>query len=180
MMPLDASFWNTTQEKADRGQTIASLWAMGRFPLFHAGVLPVDPKTVAFLTNAHALALNANANVPNVSYSGNCTCTGGVGSCTIPHRGPAPRDSCVAAWVAAVGGSWTGVMLTNMGERATSVPLGCALAGLDPRFSYGVHDIWTGDAVGAVNGSGTVPIPLRPHATALLRLTLLNKKLESI
>ena len=174
MMPLDASFWGSTLEKADRGQTIAALWMMGRFPLFHAGVLPADAKTLSYLTNAHALQLNANGAAPNISYAGNCTCTGGAGSCTIPHGGPAPRDSCVAAWVAAVdGAAWTGVMAVNMGEAPATFALGCALAGLDPAFSYAVSDVWSGAHLGTLRKGATIPLPLRPHASALVRVALI-------
>jgi len=106
MSPLDASWWLGGEpfpgERRDRGQTLATLYSVGRYPLFSSGVLPLDDLTASYLTNPAALALNRRvegAAATTVSYAGNCTCVGGAGSCTIPHGpGDHPRDPCVATW----------------------------------------------------------------------------------
>ena len=109
MMPMGPGWWGKSTEQDDRGQTIATLWVVGRYPLFSAGALPLDNRTLSYLVNPLALALNRreeteSAPIPTrVFYEGNCTCSGGLTSCTIPH-GPEdhPALPCLAKWVAPV------------------------------------------------------------------------------
>ena len=188
MLPMDGNWWgdNSPTEKLDRGQTICSLWMMGRYPLFYAGALPIDQRTLSYLTNPLALALNRRADVPGVptrvSYRGNCTCTGEPGSCTIPHGpGDHPAQPCVAAWVAAVPATeapaWTALMLSDIGEDSASTSTSFADLGLpaDPAARYSVIDIWTGESVppGSFSGADSIDLSLRPHASALLRIASL-------
>jgi hypothetical protein len=182
MLPLDANWWaqGDPVERRDRGQTIATLWAIGRYPLTSAGLQPLDALTLSYLTNARALALNRRAEVvpTTVSYAGNCTCTGGDGSCTIPHGpGDHPAEPCVATWVAAVGapGAWTAFALLNMGEDPAATATGFAALGLPATSAnvYRVEDLWTGEALGDYFGDEEIQVALRPHASALLVVTRL-------
>ena len=182
MLPMDAAWWQQGEpvERRDRGQTIATLWSIGRYPLTTAGAQPLDALTVAYLTNARALALNRRAEVvpTTVAYAGNCTCTGGDGSCTIPH-GPNdhPAQPCVATWVAVVGapGAWTALALFNIGEDAAATETGFAELGLPATSAdvYRVEDVWTGQTVGDYLGDGSIALTLRPHASVLLQVTRL-------
>ena len=78
------------------------------------------------------------------------------------------------AWSAPVAHAespWTGVALINLGEAdaATRTPL--AALGLPPAAGYLVADVWTGQALGRFPANGTLSLPLRPHASRLLRVT---------
>ncbi len=110
-MPMGPGWWGQSQEQDDRGQTIATLWMVGRYPLFAAGALPLDNQTLSYLVNPLALALNRrreeaaheSGGGTRVFYEGNCTCTGGLTSCTIPHdKHDHPAFPCLAKWVASV------------------------------------------------------------------------------
>jgi len=112
-------------ERADRGQTIMTLWIIVRSPLMHAGRLPTDEKTLLYLTNPNALKIHQHSqNNHVVGYSGNCTCKGDrLGSCTIPHD-PAVGEPCVVKWAAQVSTTkmnWIAVAIINMGEATTTV-----------------------------------------------------------
>ena len=182
MLPIDAQWWQQGEpvERRDRGQLIFSLWCMGRYPLTSAGLLPLDSLTLSYYTNPRALALNRRAEVAptSVSYSGNCTCTGGQGSCTIPH-GPSdhPALPCVATWVAVVGapGAWTALMVANIGEDAATSSTGFEALGLPatPANVYRVEDVWSGATLGDFVGDESIVLKLRPHASALLQVTRL-------
>ena len=192
MMPMDANWWPSSGdpgavEKRDRGQTIATLWMMGRRPLFTAGLLPLDATTTAYLTNPLALALNrraeAAAGATSVAYEGNCTCSGGEGSCTIPHgAGDHPAQPCVARWAAPVlPAGWVGCALINMGEDAANVSTGFAQLGLpaQPEDRYRVVDIWSGAQLGDFAGDATFATSLRPHASALLQVSRLSREAQT-
>ena len=177
MVPMDAAWWGASQEQADRGQTIATLWFMGRYPIFSAGALPLDAKTLSYLTNPLALELNQRPGPPalpptRVLYEGNCTCLGGLASCIIPH-GPAdhPPHPCVAKWVAPLQ-AWTALALTNLGEDGTSTTTSFAQLGLPalPTAWYRVLDVWTGAALGTFPGDQSFTLALRMHASALLQV----------
>lgn len=180
-MPMDGDWWaqgDDPVEQRDRGQTIITVWAMGRYPLMSAGALPLDDLTVSYLTNPTALALNQRSEPPGstlVSYEGNCTCTGGPGSCTIPH-GPNdhPLRPCVAKWVALFnpGLNFTTLMMTNIGEDNATSTTGFAELGLPalPALRYRVSDIWTGDEIGVFTGNQSFTSQLRKHASLLLRI----------
>lgn len=154
---------------------------MGRVPLFAAGKLPLDPTTANFLTNPTALRLNARDDMwqtTSVEYEGNCTCTGGAGSCTIPHgAGDHPAQPCVARWVAAVPppSGFTAMSLTNMGEDPATVVTGFVQLGLPARAEdlYLVSDIWTGALIGTLPGNQTFTTALRMHASALIKVVAL-------
>ena len=182
MLPLGGSWWGRSEEQDDRGQTMATLWFMGRFPLFAAGELPLDARTLGYFTNPAALALNRRVEAPSaptrVLYEGNCTCTGGAGSCTIPH-GPTdhPAQPCLAKWVAPAflpdPLAWTGLSVINMGEDSGATSTGFADLGLpaDASAVYKVEDVWTGAEVWRGAGSARFPTALRPHASVLLAIT---------
>ena len=59
MIPMGPEWWaaGAPQEQLDRGQTIATLWTIGRYPLSSAGALPLDDVSLGYLTNPKALAL---------------------------------------------------------------------------------------------------------------------------
>lgn len=182
MLPLDGNWWaqGDPVERRDRGQTIFSLWCMGRYPLTSAGSLPLDALSLAYYTNPRALALNRRAEVvpTAVSYSGNCSCTGGQGSCTIPHGpGDHPAEPCVAKWVAVVGapGAWTAFMAINIGEDNATSTTGFGALGLPATSAdvYRVEDVWTGASLGDLVGDESIVLSLRPHASALLQVTRL-------
>ena len=182
MIPMGPEWWaaGAPQEQLDRGQTIATLWTIGRYPLSSAGALPLDGVSLGYLTNPKALALNARTEVAptTVSYAGNCTCTGGSGSCTIPHgAGDHPAEPCVATWVAAVGapGAWTALGVINIGEDLAATATGFAALGLPATSAnvYRVEDLWTGEALGDYFGDTEIEFALRPHASALLTVTRL-------
>jgi alpha-galactosidase len=181
MLPMGPSWFapGAPQEQLDRGQTIATLWTIGRYPLMSAGALPLDDTTLGYLTNEAALALNARVEDPasptRVTYEGNCTCTGGAGSCTIPH-GPDdhPARPCVAKWAATVpgAGGFAALALLNVGEDPAQVQTGFAELGLPPlpTARYRVSDLWTGAAVGVFRGNETIATALRMHASVLLQV----------
>ena len=179
MIPMGPGWWGAGQEQVDRGQTIATLWTIGRYPLLSAGALPLDAVTLSYLTSAAGLALNTRVEDParptRVSYEGNCTCTGGAGSCTIPHgAGDHPAEPCVARWVAVVpgAGGFTALALMNIGEDNATSTTGFAQLGLPPLPSarYRVTDLWSGAAVGVFAGDETFATTLRMHASALLQV----------
>ena len=182
MIPLDANWWlqgNDHVERQDRGQTIATLWMMGRYPLVSAGALPLDNQTLSYLANDDALALNrrgvSEADATLITYEGNCTCTGGQGSCTIPHGPSVPAVApCVARWAASVRGStnWTALAMFNLGEAAADTATSFAQLGLPSSHdvSYRVQDVWTRNASNYA-GDESFAVLLRQHASALLRIT---------
>ena len=49
MIPMGPDWWGQSTEQDDRGQTIATLWMVGRFPLFAAGSLPPRSSPAACL-----------------------------------------------------------------------------------------------------------------------------------
>ena len=184
MIPLGPGWWNSSVEQNDRGQLIATLWMVGRYPLFAAGALPMDETSLAYYTNPLALALNQRAEAPaaaaptRVWYEGNCTCTGGAGSCTIPH-GPRdhPAQPCLQKWAAAVSpDGWTACAVLNIGEDAAATATSFAELGLPAAASdtYRVRDVWSGDVLGVFAGDATIPTHLRPHAATLLQVTALQ------
>jgi alpha-galactosidase len=182
MLPINKDWWTQGDpiERADRGQTIFSLWMIGQYPLFYSGIFPVDTLTFSYMTNPLALSLNrrsqnASSYFPTrVLYEGNCTCLGEPGSCTIPH-GPNdhPLHPCVTKWVSSfVGDSSTafGVMIANIGEDiAYSIITSFVDLGLTMSSQYAVSDIWTGSEIGVYTTSFN--ISLRPHASMLLLLS---------
>jgi alpha-galactosidase len=188
-IPLDVNFWNGNDnliELQDRGQTIATLWMIGRYPLFSAGLLPLDPLTVSYLTNPIALSVNARveskSNPTKILYTGNCTCVGSLTSCIIPH-GPNdhPVNPCIAKWVAVVPSSdsssnFTALALFNIGEDIT-FKTSTSFSDLNlpnlPTVQYRVTDIWTGVVEGVFSGDQDIVIEnLRPHASRLFQVTL--------
>jgi hypothetical protein len=183
-IPMSADWWSKgSTEQTDRGQTIATIWTIGRYPLFSAGTLPLDAKTLSYLTNPLALALNrrveSSPSSTRVFYEGNCTCTGGAGSCTIPHGpGDHPTQPCLAKWVATVPepNGWTAFSVTNLGEDVGMTTTGFADLGLpaDPAARYRVRNVWTGDTVGDFAGSARFDTHLRMHASVLLQITALT------
>ena len=180
MIPMGPGWWGQSVEQDDRGQTIATLWMVGRYPLFAAGALPLDERTLGYLLNPLALALNRRAGgaLTRIEYEGNCSCTGGAGSCTIPHGpGDHPAAPCLAKWAAAVPGSaaagWTALAIINMGEDAGTTETGFAALGLPARHSdsYRVVDVWTGEQVAVLPGDAAIATQLRPHASVLLQVS---------
>ena len=196
-IPMDAAWWRGDEEQQDRGQTIATLWVVGRYPLFSAGALPLDARTLAYLTNSVALAINArveDAAAPapaatRVLYEGNCTCTGGAGSCTIPHGPGVPRVApCVAKWVAPVrpaapaaaaaaaagmpASNFTALAVINMGEDSAVTTTDFAVLGLStlPSARWRVVDVWSGGDIGVFAGDAVFETRLRMHASALLQI----------
>jgi hypothetical protein len=185
MIPLGQKWWNKTIEQDDRGQTIATLWMIGRYPLFAAGSLPLDTLTLSYLMNPDALALNRRVEIPtaltHITYEGNCTCTGPITSCTIPHGPDNHPIPCVTKWVATVVSqsvpvvTWTALAIINLGEDTTST----MTTGFDvlhlptkPTDFYYVQDIWTGKEVGCFTGNSNIQTQLRPHASILFRVTV--------
>ena len=68
----------------------------------HAGELPADDRTAAYLTNPTARRVHENGTLFGVRYyEGNCTCVGGPTACTIP-RDFFPAAPCVAVWGSAL------------------------------------------------------------------------------
>ena len=183
MLPIDKNWWSEGDliERADRGQTIFSLWMIGQYPLFYAGIFPVDTYTLSYFTNPLALALNqrsqnASSWFPTrVIYQGNCTCVGDAGSCTIPHGSKDhPVFPCITKWIASYEGSISsayGVMLANLGEdTATVINTSYIELGLESQSQYAVSNIWTGEVLGIFNTSFIIS-SLRPHASVLLLLS---------
>ena len=183
-IPLDVNFWigNDVIELQDRGQTIATLWMIGRYPLFSAGLLPLDPLTVSYLTNPIALSINARQENPNsptrVLYSGNCTCVGDITSCIIPHEeNDHPKSPCISMWIAVVpssNSSFTALALFNIGEDI-NLNIGITFSELNlPSLStdqYRVTDIWTGVDEGYYSGDEVIVIEnLRPHSSKLYQI----------
>ena len=174
MLPLDSKWWSGEAEQADRGQTIMTLWTIGKYPLMHAGELPSDAQTLHYLTNPTALKINSDSRGTRVvGYEGNCSCNGGISSCTLgkPQVGP----SCVATWAAEADlvnmkvdtAAATVVALINMGEANATVQTSFASLGLSTSYSYDVTDIWTGTQTKGVKGDGHITTALRMHASAL-------------
>lgn len=167
MLPMSASWWagGIGSEKYDLGQTIASLYMMTKAPLMHAGRLPVDPITLSFLTNKHALALHDKGTAVVVDgYEGNCTCVLDhhhynptlivPGTCTIPAG--AEGAPCVVTWSAEIPGGldvpYQFRMVINMGGNATDV-----------KVEAGAVDVWTGENL-------TMSEALRPYGTYTSKL----------
>ena len=184
MMPMDGEWWtrgNDTVEQGDRGQTIATLWMVGRYPLFSAGAFPLDEKTLSYLTNPRALRLNARTDDPGqptrIAYEGNCTCTGGAMSCTIPHgNNDHPLLPCLTKWIvpaASAGAGVTALAVINIGEDPGSTNTSFAELGLPvtPAAQYVVTDIWSGVSR-IVRGNETITTALRKHASVLLTVEL--------
>jgi len=173
MIPMDKSWWMGDMEMCDRGQSIATLWMMGRYPLFSAGALPLDEKTLGYLTNPLALELNHRPTGPtHVAYEGNCTCEGGLASCIIPHgQTDHPQHPCIAKWVASVA-TWTALALTNLGEDSAAITTDFSQLGLpaQPSACYTVLDLWTGTILGNFSGDQNFTLQLRMHASALLQV----------
>ncbi len=173
-LPMNAEWWAGDQEQSDRGQTIATLWVSGRYPLMSAGSLPLDARTLSYLTNPLALALNARTDAASptlVLYEGNCTCTGGSGSCTIPHGpGDHPARPCVQKWIAAVAPDFTALALINLGEDNATSATALAELRLPAAGRFRVTDVWSGAEVGVFGGGESFSTQLRKHASALLRV----------
>lgn len=180
-LPMGADWWKSGDvEQADRAQTMATIWMIGRYPLFAAGALPLDNRTLSYLINPLALQLNRREesapSTTRVFYEGNCTCTGGAGSCTIPH-GPNdhPKHPCLAKWVATVHApdGWTALSITNLGEDTATTTTSFTDLRLpaDPAARYRVRDVWTGESIGEFNGEERFDTVLRMHASVLLHVT---------
>jgi Alpha galactosidase C-terminal beta sandwich domain len=186
-LPLDANFWaqDDPVEARDRGQSIATLWTIGRYPLMSAGLLPLDALTLSYLTNPTALLINnrsEDAAAPTrVHYEGNCTCSGGLVSCTIPHGADDhPAQPCVAKWIARVPslGGATALSLSNIGEDNATSATGFAELGLPTGAAarYRVTDVWSGAAVGDFSGDESFSFTLRKHASVLVQVAALSSE----
>jgi hypothetical protein len=102
---------------------------------------------------------------------GNCTCTGGAGSCTIPHGpGDHPAQPCVQKWIADVAADFVALALINMGEDNATSATAFAELRLPAAARYRVTDVWSGAEVGVFGGSESFDTQLRRHASALLRV----------
>jgi alpha-galactosidase len=181
-LPMDINFWlgSDEVELRDRGQLIATLWMIGRYPLFSAGLLPLDLLTVEYLTNPIALSINARQELLNkptrIIYNGNCTCVGNIASCIIPH-GPDdhPGDPCISKWAAYVPSSnFTAFAIFNIGEDiALSISTSFDELGLQssPQDRYRIIDVWTSVVIGDFSGDEVVVIDnLRKHASIFYQI----------
>ena len=97
MIPIGSGWWGKSQEQDDRGQTIMTAFILSRAPLMVAGKMPLDDKSLQYLTNPLALKIHADTKEPHgVEYQGNCTSPGN----TIP-RDYFPAHPCVQIWAKA-------------------------------------------------------------------------------
>ena len=171
MLPMRSDWWNRSVEQDDRGETIFAAWTISGAPLMHAGELPADDRTAAYLTNPTARRVHENGTLFGVRYyEGNCTCVGGPTACTIP-RDFFPAAPCVAVWGSALDDGFTGgfaAALFNLGENATTAALDLARVGRADEAAGGVlvTEVWTGRVVGNFAPGAIVDVPLRPHASA--------------
>lgn len=171
MLPMRSDWWNRSVEQDDRGETIFAAWTISGAPLMHAGELPADDRTAAYLTNPTARRVHENGTLFGVRYyEGNCTCVGGPTACTIP-RDFFPAAPCVAVWGSALDDGFTGgfaAALFNLGENATTATLDLARVGRAGEAAGGVlvTEVWTGRVVGNFAPGAVVDVSLRPHASA--------------
>ena len=172
MIPIGSGWWGKSQEQDDRGQTIMTAFILSRAPLMVAGKMPLDDKSLQYLTNPLALKIHADTKEPHgVEYQGNCTSPGN----TIP-RDYFPAHPCVQIWAKANLANSSEPMeigLINLGENSTSISpseavsaLAAAVTARGPGVTWTGVDVWTGVSV-----SVTDAITLRPHASRLLQFT---------
>lgn len=174
MLPMRADWWGRSQEQDDRGATIFTAWTLSGAPLMHAGELPADPRTAAFLANPTAARIHGGADrSTGVSkyYDGNCSCVGDATHCTIP-RDVFPERPCVAVWAAAVDGASTAAAAFNLGENATTAPFDLARILDSPTgTALKVEDVWSGASLGTFPRDAVLNVTLRPHASAFFLLS---------
>jgi alpha-galactosidase len=129
----------------DEEQTLMTLWCMFRSPLFMGGNLTrIDPFTESLLTNKEVIQIDQHSN-------------GG-------H--PLALDSHHAVWVAkSEDGRALYLALFNLADTSQTIayplqPLGSV--------TFRARDLWQHKDLGATD---TLRVSLRPHASALFRLT---------
>ena len=160
-----------------------SIWTVGKYPLMYAGRLPADATTLKYVTNPTAMAINSDSkNNRVVGYDGNCTCRGGISSCTLgkPQVGP----SCVVTWAAeteleaAAAGAAAGAgglttstvaVVINMGDSNATVVTSFRSLGLPSASTnlYDVSELWSGTAMKGLKGNEGIKTVLRMHASVL-------------
>merc|ERR1712070_1224563 len=98
--------------------------------------------------------------------------------------GTIPRDffpdaPCIAKWAAELdNGATVAAAVVNMGENATIVkvrPLDFLRDGLfSAAASYRVEDVWEGESLGTYDADSYFVMQLRPHASKLLTLEVVQ------
>jgi hypothetical protein len=132
----------------DEQQTVMTLWSIFRSPLIFGGDLPSnDPATTALITNEEVLDVNQHS-------------SGG-------HQ--ALEKGNLRVWVAdGVKPGERYVALFNLGEKTEAENVAWSDIGLSGSVTE-LQDLWWHKSVGAQTG---IHVDLRPHASALYRLTL--------
>ena len=138
-------FGRDTRFTQDELTTCMTLWCIARSPLIlGSDMTKLDAFTLGLLTNPEAIAVNQNS---------------------INNRQLSRQDD-IVVWTADVPDSKDKyVALFNIGDTAKSAILDIDLAGKEAD----VLDIWSKKTLS--NQSGKMPVELRPHASALFRVS---------
>jgi len=141
-----------TKFTADEQQTVMTLWSIFRSPLIFGGDLPsIDSATEALITNQEVV------DVDQSSHGGH----------QVLERGN------IRAWVA--DGKNAGeryVAVFNLGDATEQVSISWGDLKV-PGTVTAVHDLWGRRSIEAV---GAVHVSLRPHASALYRVTTMQNR----
>jgi len=140
-----------TKLTPDEQQTLMTLWCIFRSPLIFGGDLPsLDPVTFKLITNDEVLQVDQHSH----------------GS----HQ--ALEEGNVRAWVASISATTRDyyIAVFNLGDETTTVSLPWSKFFVMGRTAE-VRDMWAKRSLGIKAG---VEIELRPHASALFRITHLQ------
>jgi alpha-galactosidase len=131
----------------DEQYTLMSMWAIFRSPLMFGGDIgSSDEFTIGILTNPEVLKINQHSENGREVY----------------------REGDIISWTADVPGAPSKyVSVSNIGDSEKSVHLTWDAIGIKAKRA-GVRDLWMHKELGR---SGALTMSLRPHATALLKVT---------
>lgn len=131
----------------DEQQTVMTLWSIFRSPLIFGGDLPSnDAATTALITNEEVLAVDQQSSGAHQALE--------KGNLRVwVANGMKPGERYVAVF--------------NLGEKEELADVGWSDVGISGSVSS-VRDLWTHKAVGELSG---IHVELRPHASALYRVT---------
>jgi alpha-galactosidase len=131
----------------DEQYTLMSMWSIFRSPLMFGGDLPSsDAFTIAILTNPEVLEVNQHSENGRESY----------------------REGDTIAWTADIPGSTSRYLtISNLGDTEKAIHLPWKSVGV-VAGKVQVRDLWLHKDLGS---SDAITLPLRPHASVLLKLT---------
>lgn len=144
-------------------RTLLTLWVIARSPLMVGGDLPTsDPPTIALLSNAEVLAVQAEATASREVF----------------------REDPLVLWTADAADGRTWIAAFNVGEEELEVSLDSQDVGLPGRGLGEFTELWSGEAVamrevaeqsdtarGVAPGSTAIDVRIPRHGAVLLRHT---------